>query len=67
MRPLSKAELEQLQRWFRLSTAKRLRAMLEARALAMGIIRGRIRRQHPELSQREINLLVLEEISRRER
>jgi len=41
--------------------------MLEARALAMGIIRGRLRRQHPELSQREINMLVLEEISRRER
>lgn len=46
--------------------AKRVRAMLEAQALAMGIVRGRLRRRYPDLSQREINLLVLEEVSRHE-
>lgn len=46
----------------RLTPAKRVRNMLEAQRFAMSIIRGRVRRQFPNLSQREINLKVFEEI-----
>ncbi len=48
----------------RLSPGQRLQAMLDARELAVGLIRGRLRRQHPDLPPREINLKVLEEIAR---
>jgi len=48
----------------RLSPGQRLQAMLDARELAVGLIRGRLRRQHPDLSPRELNLKVLEEIAR---
>jgi hypothetical protein len=48
----------------RVPVAKRLRVMLEAQALAMSIVRGRLRRQNPHLSQRELNLLVIQEVSR---
>jgi hypothetical protein len=44
--------------------ARRVRAMLDARELAVGLIRGRLRQQYPHLSFREINLKVLEELSR---
>jgi hypothetical protein len=36
--------------------------MLEAQKFAMSIIRGRVRRRFPDLSQREINIKVFEEI-----
>lgn len=48
----------------RLSPARRVRTMLETQAFLMSAIRGRIRRQFPDLSQREINLKVFEEIAR---
>lgn len=48
----------------RLSPGQRIRAMLDARELAVGLIRGRLRCQYPHLSPREINLKVLEEITR---
>ncbi len=48
----------------RLSPGQRLQAMLDARELAVGLIRGRLRRQYPDLPPREINLKVLEEIAR---
>ena len=52
-------------RWLaRLSPGQRIRAMLDARELAVGLIRGRLRRRYPRLSSREINLKVLEEIAR---
>ncbi|TEU11069.1 MAG: hypothetical protein E3J21_24580 [Anaerolineales bacterium] len=51
----------------RLSPGQRIRVMLDARELAVGLIRGRLRRQYPDLSPREINLEVLEEIARGER
>ena len=46
----------------RLSPAQRVRNMLEAQEFAMSIIRGRLRRRFPELSQREINIKIFEEI-----
>ena len=55
----------QQMRWLsRLSPGQRIRAMLDARELAVGLIRGRLRRRYPCLSSREINLKVLEEIAR---
>ena len=48
----------------RLSPGQRLQAMLDARELVVGLIRGRLRRQYPDLPPREINLKVLEEIAR---
>ncbi len=48
----------------KLSPGQRLQAMLDARELLVGLIRGRLRQQYPQLSTREINLKVLEEIDR---
>jgi hypothetical protein len=43
---------------------KRVRVMLEARELAVGLMRGRLRRRFPQLSTSEINLKLLEELAR---
>ena len=51
----------------KLPPGKRIQALLDARELAVGLIRGRLRRQHPDLSSRELNLRVLEEIDRVQR
>jgi hypothetical protein len=48
----------------RLSPGQRIQAMLDARELAVGLIRGRLRRKYPDLSSRELNLKMLEEIDR---
>jgi len=61
--PWGPLDLEQLRLLAQVPVAKRVRTMLEAQALAMSIVRGRLRRQYPQLSQREINLLVLKEVS----
>jgi hypothetical protein len=61
--PWGPLDLEQLRLLARVPVAKRVRTMLEAQALAMSIVRGRLRRRCPHLSQREINLLVLKEVS----
>lgn len=55
-------DLETIKLLGRLSPAKRVRNMLEAQKFAMSIIRGRVRRRFPDLSQREINIKVFEEI-----
>jgi hypothetical protein len=39
---------------------KRVRAMLDARELAVGLMRGRLRRRFPDLSEAELNMKVLE-------
>jgi hypothetical protein len=43
---------------------KRVRAMLDARELAVGLIRGRLRKKYPDLSINLLNLKVLEELAR---
>ena len=50
-----------------LTGAQRVRVMLEARELAVGLIRGRLRRRYPELSINALNIKVLEEIDDAER
>ena len=61
---LDPADRQQMRWLANLSPGQRIRAMLDARELAVGLIRGRLRRRYPRLSSREINLKVLEEIAR---
>jgi hypothetical protein len=60
-------DLEQMRLLGCLSPGGRIRVMLDARELAVGLIRGRLRRQYPHLSLRELNLKILEELARAER
>ncbi len=46
----------------RLTPGQRIQRMLDARELIVGMIRGRLRRRYPDLSTRDLNLKVLEEI-----
>jgi len=55
---------EQLRLSARLTPGQRIQRMLDARELAVGLIRGRLRRRYPDLPSRELNLKVLEEIER---
>jgi hypothetical protein len=50
-----------------LTPGGRIQAMLDARELVVGLIRGRLGRQYPELSPRELNLKLLEELDRVQR
>ncbi len=60
-------DLGQMRLLGRLSPGRRIQVMLDARELAVGLIRGRLRRLYPHLSSREINLKMLEEIDRAKR
>jgi len=60
-------DVEQIRLSARLTPGQRIQRMLDARELAVGLIRGRLRRRYPDLSSRELNLKVLEEIERAER
>jgi hypothetical protein len=55
---------EQIRMLIKLPPHKRVRAMLEARELAVGLIRGRLRRKFPNISSAMLNLKVLEELAR---
>ena len=48
----------------RLTPGQRIQAMLDARELLVGLMRGRLRRQYPDLSPQELNLKLLAEIER---
>ncbi len=50
-----------------LPPGRRIQVMLDARELAVGLVRGRLRRQYPDLSLRELNLKVLQEVARAQR
>ena len=60
-------DIEQMRLLGALSPGRRISAMLDARELVVGLIRGRLRRQNPDLPLRELNMKVLEEIARAER
>ena len=55
---------ERMRLIMQLPPEKRVRLMLSARELAVGLIRGRMRKQFPALSPEEINLKLLEELER---
>lgn len=58
---------EQLWQSMRLSAGQCIQRLLDARELAVGLIRGRLRRRYPDLPIRELNLKVLEEVERAQR
>ena len=60
-------DLEQMRLMAQLSPGGRIQVMLDARELAVGLIRGRLRRQNPELSLALLNTKVLEEVARVQR
>jgi hypothetical protein len=47
-----------------LSPGQRLQAMFDARAVLVGIIRGRLRQQYPNISETELNVMMLKEVER---
>ena len=55
---------EQLKLLLSIPAHKRVRVMLDARELAVGMIRGRIRKTYPNLSLNMVNLKLIEELSR---
>jgi hypothetical protein len=60
-------DIEAIRLTARMGVGARVRRLLGARQLAVGLIRGRLCRQYPNLSSHEINQKVLEEIERAER
>ena len=63
----SRVDRSQMQLLGQLSPVQRLRTMLDARELAVGLMRRRLGRRFPDLSAREINLKRLEELARAQR
>ena len=55
---------EQLERSWRLSPSERVERLRHARELALGLIRGRVAQDHPDLAWNELNLKVIEEVER---
>ena len=60
-------DIAQMRLLGKLSPGRRIQVMLDARELAVGLIRGRLRRRYPDLSLKALNLRVLEEIARAQR
>jgi len=60
-------DMMQMRLLLQLPPHQRVRLMLEARELAVGLIRGRLRQCHPDLSGSELGLKVVEETLRGER
>jgi len=58
-----RVDREQLRLIANLPAHKRVRLMLDARELAVGLVRGRLRRKYPQLSINQLNLKVLEELA----
>ena len=48
----------------RLGAGRRLLAMVDGHELVYGLIRGRLRRRHPDISATEMGQMVLQEIAR---
>lgn len=55
---------EQIRMLAKLPSHKRVHAMLDARELAVGLIRGRLRKKYPDLPINLLNMKVLEELAR---
>jgi len=54
----------QLKLLLALPAHERIRLMLDARELAVGLIRGRLRKKYPHLSVEKLNMKVLDELER---
>jgi hypothetical protein len=64
---LGPVDIEAIRLTARLSVGRRVRRLLDTRALLFSIIRTRLHHQYPDLAARDLNLKVLEEIERIER
>jgi hypothetical protein len=60
-------DIEMIKLTMRLSPGARIQRLLDTRDVMVGLIRARLRRRYPDLSPRDLNLKVLEEIERVER
>ena len=60
-------DIDEMRLVARLTPGQRIQAMLDTHELVLGLIRGRLQRQYPHLSPREVNLKLLEELERAER
>jgi len=47
-----------------MTPGQRINSLLTTREVLVGMKRGRLRRQYPDLTERELNLKLLEEIDR---
>jgi len=54
-------DLEQMRLRGHLPAGRRIEALLDAGERALGLIGGRLRRQYPGMSPRDLNLRLLEE------
>jgi hypothetical protein len=57
-------DITQMRLLANLPPGRRVYVMLEAQTLARGMIKSRLRRQYPKVSNRELGLKLLEEVSR---
>lgn len=57
-------DMEKLIARSKMTPGERIQAMMDERERLVGLIRERLREQYPDLSHRELNLKVLEEIER---
>ena len=55
-------DIDQVRLLLSLSPGERVRVMLDAQALAKGLIMGRLRRQYPDLAPEELGFKFVEEI-----
>lgn len=60
-------DIDQVRLLADLPPGRRIRVMLDARDLAVGLIRGRLRKRYPDLSNQDFNLKLLEELNRVQR
>jgi hypothetical protein len=61
---LTHTDIELMHLRLALTPGQRIQSMLDVRALLVGIIRGRLRKKHPDISEVELNLKLLAEIER---
>lgn len=63
-RKFTNTDIELMRLRLLLTPGQRIQAMLDARTVLVGMIRGRLRQQYPDLPVAELNLKLLDEIER---
>lgn len=61
---ITHTDMELIRLRVKMSPGQRIQAMLAARELMVGLVRGRLRQQYPELTDPELNLKLIEELER---
>ena len=60
-------DMDMIRLTLQMSVSQRIQRLLDTREFLVSMIRSRLRRRYPDLSERDLNLKVLEEIERVER